>query len=191
MEKTNTKNTNIKTKSKLSRGAHNTRDKRYQRSENSIRRVVAHALGERRINLRTVEICHSANISSPTFYLHCHDSNAALTNYERDIQNEFRSLIPSKQVHHEITFTILLNFIRHHQKYFSAAVRSRSAWMLQQLLDMLRPVLVSSQITDRTYTVYTGSLSAIIICWGEHEGFASSKIPLYTQKMLQTRLIRI
>ena len=191
MKKINTQKSSIKTKNKQNRGAHSPEDKRYQRSENSIRRVVAHALGERRINLRAVEICHSANISSPTFYLHCHDSNAALTNYERDIKNEFRPLIPSKHVHHEVTFTILLNFIRHHQKYFSAAVRSRNAWMLLQLLDMLRPILVSSQITDRTYTVYAGSLSAIIICWGEYESFARNKISLYTRKMLQTRLVRI
>lgn len=169
----------------------NTKDKRYRRNENSIRRVVTQALAHRKLNLRTTDICHGANISSPTFYLHCHDSNAALANYEHELREEFNSLVPSKQAHHEIAFTILLNFVRHHQKYFSAAVRSRSTWMLLQLLDTLRPNLVGERITDRSYFVYAGSLSAIIICWGEHEGFASNKIPFYTRKMAQTRVIKI
>lgn len=184
-------NRHIMPKTKTSKSKPNIKDKRYQRNENSIRQVVAQALAHRKLNLRTTDICHDANISSPTFYLHCQDSNAALANYEQELREEFDALVPSRNTHHEIIFTILLNFVRHHQKYFSAAVRSRSTWMLLQLLDALRPNLVGERITDRSYFVYAGSLSAIIICWGEHEGFASNKIPLYIRKMAQTRVIKI
>lgn len=181
------KNTNIKNSPRKT----NTNDKRYQRNENSIRRVITKAIANRKINLRTIDVCHDANISSPTFYLHCQDSNVALTNYEQEICAEFNSLVPSEHTHHEITFTILLNFIRHHQRYFSAAIHSHNAWLLCQLLDILRPNLVDNHITDRSYTVYAGSLSAIITCWGRHEGFASNKIPFYTRKMTQTRIVKI
>lgn len=174
--KTNTKNQPVK-------------DRRYDRNEQSIHHALDRALSHRRINVRAREICRHARISSPTFYLHCRGSDDALKSYEAEIATDFAALLPVNPTSREVTFTILLQFLHQHQQYFSATLNNYNSWLLVQLFDAIKPSLVQTDISDKCYDIYIGSLSTLIFCWGKHEHFATTKIPLYTKKLVQVRIM--
>ena len=168
----------------------NPSDRRYQRNEHAIQRVLNHALRERSLNLRAQDVCRQAHISVPTFYAHCKNTNDALKHYETGLMRSFMALLPTISRHHrEVIFVILLHFIHRHRVYFTSTLVHHNHWLLSQLLAKLRPFLVHPQINDKCYDIYTGSLTTLIFCWGKHEGFADAKIPLYAKKLLQVRVM--
>ena len=79
----------------ISAAARRRLDKRYAKNEHSIHSALHSALARRRLNLRVRDLCQSANISSPTFYLHCRNPDDALHIYERHLLSEFRRRLPA------------------------------------------------------------------------------------------------
>ena len=79
----------------ISAAARRRLDKRYAKNEHSIHSALHSALARRRLNLRVRDLCQSANISSPTFYLHCRNPDDALHIYERHLLSEFRRHLPA------------------------------------------------------------------------------------------------
>ena len=168
------------------------RDKRYLRNEHSLHRAInSVALDKRRVGVKTKEVCNAANFSSPTLYAHCHSIDEALSNYESQIITDFTELLRKDHLNHEVIFIILLNFIRQYRTYFAATLKNHNSWLLAQLIANLRPHLVSKNINDKCYDLYTGSITTLIFCWYKHEKFNTDKIPLYTKKLLQIRIINI
>lgn len=167
----------------------NPKDRRYIANEHSIRRAIEQSISRRQINLRVQDICRSAGISSPTFYLHCRDSNDALRNYENALASEFQQNINLQTSQKEVLFLALLHFIARNQRYFTATLAHHDTWLLIQILNSLRINLIGSTISDKCFDIYTGRLSALIFCWGKYEHFSTTKIPLYAQKLVQTRVI--
>ena len=80
----------------ISAAARRRLDKRYAKNEQSIHSALHSALAHRRLNLRVRDLCQSANISSPTFYLHCRNPDDALRVYERRLLAEFRRHLPTR-----------------------------------------------------------------------------------------------
>lgn len=80
----------------ISAAARRRLDKRYAKNEQSIHSALHSALAHRRLNLRVRDLCQSANISSPTFYLHCRNPDDALRVYERHLLSEFRRHLPAR-----------------------------------------------------------------------------------------------
>ena len=80
----------------ISAAARRRLDKRYAKNEHSIHSALHSALAHRRLNLRVRDLCQSANISSPTFYLHCRNPDDALRVYERHLLSEFRRRLPAR-----------------------------------------------------------------------------------------------
>lgn len=171
-------------------GPINPHDARYHRNEKSIHRSLEKALSHRRINLRACEISEQANITSSTLYLHCRSSDDALRTYERNLIADFhQSIQQTPNPPREVIFIVLLNFIQRHHSYFSATLVQDNCWMVARLLQDVRSNLVSTRINDKCFDTYAGHLTTIIFCWGKHEHFASARIPFYTKKLLQTRII--
>lgn len=171
------------------RKTHRLTDRRYQRSEKAIQRVLRHALSERRINLRVQDLCHEANISSPTLYLHYRSLQEALSAYENYIIRSFGALLPKTKMSREAIFIFLLHFIRRHYHYFCATLIQHNSWVLAQILHQLRPFLVRPTTSDKCYDLYVGNLMTLIFCWGKHERFATTKIPIYVRKLYQVRVM--
>lgn len=178
-----------KKSSALARGPRNPKDKRYDANERQIHRVINRALAKRRINLRATEICRDARISSPTFYLHCRGSDDALKGYEKRLVLEFREALVTEKPRREVIFVVLLKFVAQNQGYFMAMVERHDAWLLAQILDSVRVELIGNKISDKCFDIYVGKLKALIFCWGKYERFNKQKIPLYTQKLMQTRVM--
>ncbi len=176
--------------SKLSQGPRNMFHKAFVKNQKGIHKALHRAIGERRVNLKAVDICELAQITPPTFYLHCRDTNEALHSYETELKTEFSNLLPVS-FNREAYFTMLLAFVRQHKDYFGATFRNHDLYLLSQIIDSSRSSLVSQRTTDRTYANYTGALKTIIVMWGNCDHFSKDMMPTYTKMLLYTRITRI
>ena len=191
----------------ISAAARRRLDKRYAKNEQSIHSALHSALAHRRLNLRVRDLCQSANISSPTFYLHCRNPDDALRVYERHLLSEFRrhlptrlksaihpkttpSTIPPHLNHHdrEALFSYLLNFIYAHRDYFAATIIHGNVWVLIRIFEALRPALAPPRLSPKTYDHYMSALIGAIFCWGKYDHFHRRSLPHYSAKMSQIRL---
>lgn len=191
----------------ISAAARRRLDKRYAKNEHSIHSALHSALAHRRLNLRVRDVCTSANISSPTFYLHCRNPDDALRIYERRLLAEFRRHLPThlKSLIHpkatpattqphlnrhdrEALFSYLLNFVYSHRDYFAATIIHGNVWVLIRIFEALRPALAPPHLSSKTYDHYMSALIGAIFCWGKHDHFKRHSIPHYAAKMSQIRL---
>ena len=196
----------------ISAAARRRLDKRYAKNEHSIHSALHSALAHRRLNLRVRDLCQSANISSPTFYLHCHNPDDALRVYERHLLSEFRRRLPTRLKsaihpkatpittqrtatpphlnHHdrEALFSYLLNFIYAHRDYFAATIIHGNVWVLIRIFEALRPALAPPRLNPKTYDHYMSALIGAIFCWGKYDHFHRRSLPHYSAKMSQIRL---
>lgn len=201
----------------ISAAARRRLDKRYAKNEHSIHSALHSALAHRRLNLRVRDLCQSANISSPTFYLHCRNPDDALRIYERHLLSEFRRRLPAhfKSIirpasathkettptttpaaqphlnHHdrEALFSYLLNFIYAHRDYFAATIIHGNVWVLIRIFEALRPALAPPRLNPKTYDHYMSALIGAIFCWGKYDHFHRRSLPHYSTKMSQIRLL--
>lgn len=165
-----------------------TNNQTYTRNHRQIRAELHKALAGRRINLRVSEICQSVEISSPTFYSHCRGVEDALRNYEEELEAEFLEMLP-QGARRQFVFSALLIFVHQHRSYFSATFRNHDFYLLTRLLTAARSKLANATTSTRSFLVYIGHIETIILCWGRCDQYAPEKIPRYTQKLLQTRLM--
>ena len=192
----------------ISAAARRRLDKRYAKNEHSIHSALHSALAHRRLNLRVRDLCQSANISSPTFYLHCRNPDDALRVYERHLLSEFRRHLPTRLKstirpkttpsttapphlnHHdrEALFSYLLNFIYTHRDYFAATIIHGNVWVLIRIFEALRPALAPPRLNPKTYDHYMSALIGAIFCWGKYDHFHRRSLPHYSTKMSQIRL---
>ena len=192
----------------ISAAARRRLDKRYAKNEHSIHSALHSALAHRRLNLRVRDLCQSANISSPTFYLHCRNPDDALRVYERHLLSEFRRHLPTRLKsatrpkttpsttapphlnHHdrEALFSYLLNFIYAHRDYFAATIIHGNVWVLIRIFEALRPALAPPRLNPKTYDHYMSALIGAIFCWGKYDHFHRRSLPHYSAKMSQIRL---
>lgn len=191
----------------ISAAARRRLDKRYARNEHSIHSALHSALAHRRLNLRVRDLCQSANISSPTFYLHCRNPDDALRVYERHLLSEFRRHLPARLKsaihpkttpsttpphlnHHdrEALFSYLLNFIYAHRDYFAATIIHGNVWVLIRIFEALRPALAPPRLSPKAYDHYMSALIGAIFCWGKYDHFHRRSLPHYSAKMSQIRL---
>lgn len=190
----------------ISAAARRRLDKRYARNEHSIHSALHSALAHRRLNLRVRDLCQSANISSPTFYLHCRNPDDALRVYERHLLSEFRRHLPTRLKsairpkttpttpphlnHHdrEALFSYLLNFIYTHRDYFAATIIHGNVWVLIRIFEALRPALAPPRLSPKAYDHYMSALIGAIFCWGKYDHFHRRSLPHYSAKMSQIRL---
>ncbi len=190
----------------ISAAARRRLDKRYAKNEQSIHSALHSALAHRRLNLRVRDLCQSANISSPTFYLHCRNPDDALRVYERHLLSEFRRRLPAHLkslirpkaapttpphlYHHdrEALFSYLLNFIYTHRDYFAATIIHGNVWVLIRIFEALRPALAPPRLNPKTYDHYMSALIGAIFCWGKYDHFHRRSLPHYSAKMSQIRL---
>ena len=191
----------------ISAAARRRLDKRYAKNEHSIHSALHSALAHRRLNLRVRDVCTSANISSPTFYLLCRNPDDALRIYERRLLAEFRRHLPThlKSLIHpkatpattqphlnrhdrESLFSYLLNFVYSHRDYFAATIIHGNVWVLIRIFEALRPALAPPHLSSKTYDHYMSALIGAIFCWGKHDHFKRHSIPHYAAKMSQIRL---
>ena len=193
----------------ISAAARRRLDKRYAKNEHSIHSALHSALAHRRLNLRVRDLCQSANISSPTFYLHCRNPDDALRVYERHLLSEFRRHLPTRLKsairpkttpsttapphlnHHdrEALFSYLLNFIYTHRDYFAATIIHGNVWVLIRIFEALRPALAPPRLNPKTYDHYMSALIGAIFCWGKYDHFHRRSLPHYSTKMSQIRLL--
>lgn len=201
----------------ISAAARRRLDKRYAKNEHSIHSALHSALAHRRLNLRVRDLCQSANISSPTFYLHCRNPDDALRVYERHLLSEFRrrlpahfkaiirpasathkkttpTITPAAQPHlnhhdREALFSYLLNFIYAHRDYFAATIIHGNVWVLIRIFEALRPALAPPRLNPKTYDHYMSALIGAIFCWGKYDHFHRRSLPHYSTKMSQIRLL--
>lgn len=201
----------------ISAAARRRLDKRYAKNEHSIHSALHSALAHRRLNLRVRDLCQSANISSPTFYLHCRNPDDALRVYERHLLSEFRRRLPAhfkaiirpaSATHKEATptttptaqphlnhhdrealFSYLLNFIYTHRDYFAATIIHGNVWVLIRIFEALRPALAPPRLNPKTYDHYMSALIGAIFCWGKYDHFHRRSLPHYSTKMSQIRLL--
>ena len=192
----------------ISAAARRRLDKRYAKNEHSIHSALHSALAHRRLNLRVRDLCQSANISSPTFYLHCRNPDDALRVYERHLLSEFRRHLPTRLKsatrpkttpsttapphlnHHdrEALFSYLLKFIYTHRDYFAATIIHGNVWVLIRIFEALRPALAPPRLSPKTYDHYMSALIGAIFCWGKYDHFHRRSLPHYSAKMSQIRL---
>lgn len=165
----------------------NRSDARFVRQESLIRRGLEKALEQRRIGLKTAELCRDAKVSSQTFYIHYHDCDDALTQYELMLEEEFVWVLTGK-TKRDVAWTLLLNFIAKHQMYFTSTIRSRDLYLLTRLISYVCE-RERKLTNERTYSLYVGSVEAIIVCWGEHDHFAMEKMEAYRKKLMMLRLM--
>lgn len=163
----------------------------YQASESYIRRVLDRALSKRRISLRGRELCREAGISSPTFYLHSRGCDDALRAYEKSLIAEFHNNIRGKPAQKEVIFLVLLEFIAQNHHYFAATLVQHNNWLIYKIITSVRANLINNSIPDKSFDLYVDSLTSLIFCWGKYENFNTDKIPFYTQKLMQTRVMNL
>lgn len=173
--------------SKLSQGPVNPHHRIFLRNEKIIQRNIAKIIAERRISVRVRDICRSSDISAPTFYLHYRNCNDALHKQEVKIKRLFREVLPEK-CSREGAFTILMVFMCQHQVYFKATLKSYNLYLLTELIEIMKPYILPSDVNPKTYALYTGSLKGMFVYWYQHDRLAKDKIPYYVEQLMAMRL---
>ena len=159
-----------------------TKDARYHKSNQLIFQALNQALAERRINLRSSDLCRSATITYPTFHAHFASPDAALRQHELDLRQEFQERLPASISTHTVAFTILLSFVYDQRDYFGATLPTANHWLLTTLFGTLRPHLAGGQVANRTYDIYIQTQIGIISCWAKYEDLAPA-----TFRIMSTR----
>lgn len=166
------------------------RDERYRKNDREIRKVLLGALTNRSLNLRPKEVCKKATITRPTFYTHCENVDDALKQYEDELKSGFTKRLPhsGRKV---VVFTIMLGFINDEKDYFGATISGFDCYLLNILLDTLKPKLGYGNIGKKNYEIYKQNQIALILCWGKHENFERRRIPFYANKMVKTTMTNL
>lgn len=162
-------------------------DARYRRCDELIRIALCKGLRERRLGVTTGEICRLAQIARPTFYAHHKTVDSALKEYETALHESLQNRLPVTRAR-DVIFTILLSYIRENRGYFEATVPNANYWLLQEILESLRPSLAGIQINDQVYDVYIHYQITIIASWVKFEGCSTILLPSYAKKLLTTRM---
>lgn len=175
---------------KRRRGPTNPNGKVYQRSEKAIRRSLFVALSKRYLGVQAKAIFRAAHVTAPTFYAHNENVNAALINCETDLEKNYIQLI-SKVTKREMAWTIMLTFLERNRDYFRATTRARDFYLLQRMIDDMRPVLIGTgDISKKSYNLYIFEAIGIIDCWMRFDNFDKNLIDQYVKKLAQLRFMR-
>ena len=174
--------------SKLSKGVKNDKHKTFEKNERLIEQSLHKAIETRTISVRAKDICETANISSPTFYLHYRNVDAALFGYENKLEQKFQEMLPN-DLNKEIRFTILLKFIGQYNRYFAACFTSQNFYLVMKLIQLTRPNLAQTKINQKAYIVYANTVVGVLICFGKFEKFSSKAVPLYAKKLANLRIM--
>lgn len=162
----------------------------YQQNDRLIQREIFKAVANRSMSVRISQVCHNAKLSLPTFYAHYRSCNDVLDQYERNLLCEFRESLPITRTR-TVVFSLLLILIYKHRKYFKANLTSHNFYILSLIIDELRPILASKDISDKVYLNYTATVISSIVWWGTREKFAKGLIPIYARQLARTRFISL
>lgn len=161
-----------KKSSRLSLGPKNPRHKTFQCNERRIHQTLNGALSNRRVNLTAREIYQSAGITSPTFYLHCRNSDDAMRRYERDLEQNFYNLIP-RSAKRDTILTVLVVYIARHRPYFVAALKGCDYYLVQKVLKHYRLSLAGRK-SKQEFVAYVGEIVTILAGWGKNSRFGQN-----------------
>lgn len=180
--------------SRLSAGPVNPRHKKYQQNEKLIRQEISETVAKRSISAKVSKICRQAKISAPTFYLHHRNPDEALVSYEEELYSEFLELVVenAKKYTQEADkihiFELLLLYIGKNNGYFRASLVSNNLHLLYNILGELCVYVVGDKISDRTGLFYITNLLAVIMWWGNKEGFSKQKLGERSREMAAVRV---
>ena len=161
----------------------------YQRNEKRIHQALMELFAERHVNLKTVEVCKLAQISSPTFYLHYRNCREALYSYEQKLESEFVAILPDSPKRFA-AFVALLSFVERNQSYFAVSFQKRDLYLLTKILLRLKPILSSESVPDHFYMMYAANIGAYMMFWGQREKFAKVLIHDHAEKLTRIRVMR-
>ncbi len=181
-------------KSKLSAGPINPQHITYRQNEKLIRQEISETIAKRSISAKVSKICKQASISTPTFYLHHRNPDEALMSYEEELYGEFLRLVVenAKKYTQEADkihiFELLLLYIGKNNGYFRASLVSNNLHLLYNILGELCVYVVGDKISDRTGLFYITNLLAVIMWWGNEEGFSKQKLGERAREMAAVRV---
>lgn len=184
----------ISRKSKLSRirsrGPANPNSKLYRRSEKAIRRALLVGLSRRCLSLQARSVFRAARVTAPTFYSHAKNVDAVLTNCETEIEMEFAKSLPTSPKR-ELAWAVLLGLINRNRDYFCATAKARSHYLLERIIKDMRPILdPTSNISEKSYHIYTANAIGILHCWILYDRFDKNLTDYYVKKLMQLRFMR-
>jgi len=183
-----TKNTLTKP-SKLSLGPKNPHHRTYRSNETSINQALCAQISKRRIDIKSKELYETAGITRPTFYLHCHNPQNALVNYEQKLSHEFQTRIAT--ISNKKTFYIILTqFIRRNRNYFTAVATGSDHHLLKQVLSSYRETLVGYNTSDHNFAAYVGVSIFLINYWMVQSDTSVASADLYAERLASIRPIR-
>lgn len=162
-----------------------TTNKRFLDNEARFNKVLCGEISQRHINVRPKDFYQQAGLTSPTFYLHYHNSNEVRKTYESSLEQELENRIPIT-ARKTIVLTILPIFIIHNQQYFLAVHRGRDHHLLTKIIIKYRLNLVDQKVNDRSFYAYAGSMETVIACWLEFD-----ELNLVTAKRCTRDLINL
>lgn len=165
----------------------NTKNKTYKHNQTQIRKALHAALKSRSLSLRPQDLCKSASITTATFYSHYRTIDAALHDYEHELQSEFTQAIPHLPKRSSI-FASLLTFIYRNRSYFRATLSSHNYYLLNKILTDSRESFLHIKINPRTFLHYTSEIIHLIVSWCHFDNLSSHKIPAYVTKLTQLQV---
>ena len=160
--------------------------KTFQKNEQAIHKALNCYISERSFGANVRDICRDSGISSPTFYAHSANVNSAYADYEQSIVRKFVSSLPGRPIR-KLIFTLLLSFAYHERAYFRATSRNMDFYTLGRILDRVRLLLVGTQISDQSFTVYRNEIASLIMIWANFDHFKKAKIDFYLDKITKLR----
>ncbi len=166
------------------------RTRRYLANEQRLQNALHSIIASRNINVRVHQICEAADITRPTFYHHCADSNDALRKYEQRLEEGIYALIPASASRSAV-ISIFATFIVNHDSYFAAALDGYDHFLITDVVSHYRSQLVGEHISDSAFAVYVGTVHAVIFCWNTYDNFSRAKLPYYTAKLKRIRAYEI
>lgn len=175
----------------------NQKDKRSCRTEGLIRNALIRLMYNRRINIRMIELCREAKITSPTFYSHYSDAEDVLRDQESILSSEIEKYIrktcdAAKAAPRQATlFRVLLEFVSKHQKYFDVMASNQDRTLIYSIFKFLKPLLHSWRMSDFDYEIYSHSIITIIYHWCIVEKCDCDRIEQTTNYMLSVRAVHI
>ncbi len=165
-------------------------NQRYCNNEQAIRAAICKNISERRLDVRISEICEAAGISLPTFYAHHLNLSSAKAKYEDTLNEDFCCSV-HRDTRRDVFFGLLTLYVLKHQEYFLAVHQGADHYLLSKMISQHRTNLVSSEVSDRTFCAYTGSLQIVIGCWLNFDVLSKVSAKKCANELLKVRVVQM
>lgn len=175
------------TRDKIRAERRHTTHKMFLRKERAIQKALNMHIDDRSRGIYVRDICRDAGISSPTFYAHNENIDAAYRHYEENIIQEFIDSI-QEDTSRSAIMAHLATTIYKNRDYFRKTLKNSEYYTAGKMIDHAKVLLVGPRISDSSYLLYRNEIISLLAIWATQDHFRKSEIDNYLHRIMRVRV---